>query len=544
MTDAQHWDRNLDRLGKRRWERETVATPGRGVSRWLRWSGSARHGSRQFGEERNTVDILVTIMHWWTLQKLKFKNPQTRREAVEKLATEGTEESVENLISALQDDDRAVRLSVVHALGRLKETRAFPALTQAMRDPDAEVREAVVGALMQVGDSTCTEVLVSALKDLNLAVRRRAAKALDYFGWQPSNDIQRVLRFAALGEYIKAALLGAVALEPLLSALRDQQCPNRRSVVEALTHIGDERVLKPLIGALKDSDPHVRVAAIEALGAIRDPRTAEPLTLALKDSDPLVRTAAANALGTMTDNGAIERLTASLKDSNWSVRKASVEALGRLKDARGVESLSSLLKDPDHDVREAVIEALGQIMNRDAVEPLVAVLADPQSSVRHLAAGVLRKLDPEWERSEAARRAIPVLKSALSSKEYWVRQAASDTLSKLSDVPKPEPSLNSFTDPVYYKRAAALQALMQALGDWDRDLRLAAAEALGRVADQRAKDALAAAMLDADEWVRGAAEKALWRLGWQSDESAGRELVPVAGETAFFRREGVALRSP
>ena len=25
-------------------------------------------------------------MHWWTLQQLKFKNPQTRRQAVEKLA--------------------------------------------------------------------------------------------------------------------------------------------------------------------------------------------------------------------------------------------------------------------------------------------------------------------------------------------------------------------------------------------------------------------------------------------------------------------------
>jgi HEAT repeat protein len=177
------------------------------------------------------------------------------------------------------------------------------------------------------------------------------------------------------------------------------------------------------------------------------------------------------------------------------------------------------------------------------VEHLVAALADAESSVRNLAAGVLRKIDEEWERSEAARRAIPALKAASTSKEYWVRQAAADTLSKLNEMPRSEPSLSAFTDPVYYKRAAALQALVQALGDWDRDLRQAAAEALGRIVDQRALEPLKAALGDEDEWVRASAQQALWRMGWQPDENGGRELVPVAGETAMVRRSAVAEQS-
>ena len=60
------------------------------------------------------------------------------------------------------------------------------------------------------------------------------------------------MRCIALGEYMKAAAVGVLALEPLLNALRDKQCLNRRCVVEALSQIGDERVLKPLIGALRD----------------------------------------------------------------------------------------------------------------------------------------------------------------------------------------------------------------------------------------------------------------------------------------------------
>jgi len=173
-----------------------------------------------------------------------------------------------------------------------------------------------------------------------------------------------------------------------------------------------------------------------------------------------------------------------------------------------------------------VVEALGQIGHPSALEHLVVALIDAQSSVRHAAAGVLRRIEPGWEKSEAARQAIPTLKTALSSKEYWVRQAAADTLSKLSDLPRTDPGLNAFTNPFHYKRTAALHALVQTLGDWDRDLRLAAAEALGRLADPRATDSLCRALRDVDHWVRLGAEQALRRLGWQPEPSpAGQRLA-------------------
>src|SRR6185369_15419735 len=150
-------------------------------------------------------------------------------------------------------------------------------------------------------------------------------------------------------------------------------------------------------------------------------------------------------------------------------------------DPRSVGPLCEVLRDPDNDVREAAIEALALLRDPAAVEHLVVTLADTQTSVRNAAGAALRKIDSEWQFSEAARRAIPTLKSALTNKEYWVRQAAADVLSKISDVRKSEPSLQAFTDPVCYKRNMAVDALLQALGDWDRDLRLAAVEALGRI---------------------------------------------------------------
>src|SRR5436190_9313895 len=167
-------------------------------------------------------------MSWWTLQQLKFKNPQTRRQAVEKLAALGVDEAVSGLISALEDDAAEVRVAAVQALGRLSNGAAVSPLIGALRDPEAGVREAAVGALMQLSDAACAEALVAALSDVHPAVRRRAAKALDFFGWQPGNDAQRVLRAVALGEFLRAAGFGAPALEPLMAALKDFQCPNRR----------------------------------------------------------------------------------------------------------------------------------------------------------------------------------------------------------------------------------------------------------------------------------------------------------------------------
>ena len=59
---------------------------------------------------------------------------------------------------------------------------------------------------------------------------------------------------------------------------------------------------------------------------------------------------------------------------------------------------------------------------------------------------------------------------------------------------------------------AALAILADLLGDRDRALRLAAAEALGRLHERRAANALAKAAQDSDRQVRQAAQSALAAL--------------------------------
>jgi HEAT repeat protein len=178
------------------------------------------------------------------------------------------------------------------------------------------------------------------------------------------------------------------------------------------------------------------------------------------------------------------------------------------------------LDDSDHDVREAAVEALGHLRSKLAVEALIPSLADAQSSIRRATDGALRRIDPEWKDSEAARKAIPALKARLNSRDYWVRQAAADVLGRIGDMRRAEPTLNSFTDPIHYKRMAALQAMLQMMTDWDADVRVAGAECLGRLGDARAAEVLTEALADRNEWVRTAAAAALQRMA-KGNEGAG-----------------------
>jgi len=110
--------------------------------------------------------------------------------------------------------------------------------------------------------------------------------------------------------------IGASAVEPLLSALKDDDWRVRVGAARALGRIGDSRAVEPLLGALKDDDWRVRVGAATALGRIGDSRAVEPLIGALKDPEVHMRQSAAMALGQLGDGCAIEPIKAALEDED------------------------------------------------------------------------------------------------------------------------------------------------------------------------------------------------------------------------------------
>jgi HEAT repeat protein len=220
----------------------------------------------------------------------------------------------------------------------------------------------------------------------------------------------------------------------------------------------------------------------------------------------------------------------SLKDLSWEVRQSTANALGRLGDHSAVDGLCELVHDPDRDVRESVINALAQIGDRRAVVPLVLALLDPESTLRSAALATLIKLDRHWDQNEDIRKVLPKIVQATKHQDYWVRFSAGKLLEQLNldpnQLPEPvrgapaEPNLpgtpdgSTMAEPGTDSEAAnpAIAILADLLFDRDQALRLAAAEAFGRLRDKSTASLLTAALRDQDTAVRQAAQNALGDL--------------------------------
>ena len=367
-------------------------------------------------------------------------------------------------------------------------------------------------------------------------VRWAAARALDELRWQPVGNAQQAIYTVAQGKIELAVQFGAEAIDAIALVLRHGAYQERRSAVLALSQIPDARVQKSLIAALSDKEDQVRCAAVEALRKLGDPSSAPPLMATLRDFAKNVRAAGSEALGQLNHTPAIEPLRRALADKEWEVRQAAALALGRFHDPQLVEPVAALLKDREHEVRESAARALGMIGDRRAITPLVLSLKDEKSNVRQCAMAALNVIDPNWAHTEAARAAASQLQEALKHTEYWVRQSAADALARMSQSQTAElrgtpPTQPLLAAPLHFRRQAAVEAFVSMLSDFDRELRAAAAGALGRLGQPSTIPALAHTIRDADETVRTVAAQAMALLQTQA---ASETKPPTPEEIAPF----------
>lgn len=448
-------------------------------------------------------------MIWWSLQQLKSKDPKSRLQAVKKLAEEDDEKVLPHLIQSVSDPDPDVRRAAVLALQGFPVDQTFQTLFIAMNDGEAVVREAAVLTLQKGGHPQALGAIFNGLKDESSAVRWHAGRALKDAGWEPADDAQQAYLAVALGEIDRAAIYGPPAVEAISLMLKTGAYYQRQAAIVALSQIADARVVKSLLTALRDADEQVRGAAIEALRKIGDQRAVDPLIRALKDSHYRVRMEAAETLGVLGDARAAEGLTRILRDPHWEVRQAATLALGKLNVKEAVPALVGVLKDRDREVREAAIKALDYIRSPDSISGLVMAMADDQDVIRQLATNTLQNIDPNWQMSEAAHSVIPELKTLLKSREYWVRQASAEVLARIGNIRPAEPATKGLAEPTHYRREAAIDALTEMVRDYDRDLRHAAVDALGRLGLPASARVLRGVLEDEDEGVRAAAQRAL-----------------------------------
>lgn len=448
------------------------------------------------------------------LARLKSRDPDVRRAAMVELVRTASIRTLRLLQAMAADLDPEIRRLAVEGLARIDEQDRVAPLLSALNDPDPLVAQAAIQGLKRGPASIVTGPLEPLLKHGHAGVRAAAALALESLGWTPSLPEEEMNFLVARGQFTRLARFGAAAIPTLESVLVSDASSASLQAVEALGQIEDSRALPALLQVLKSENPALCVRAVDALGRRGGKEMVEPLRGMTEHANPHVRSAAVEALGRLHAVEAADTICALLQDEVWDVRRQAAEILGRLQAPQTVQPLTQVLNDPDADVREAAINSLGNLEDRQAIGPLVLVLKDPSSDVRRAAAGTLKRLDANWFKRPEAQAALQELQSQLRDAEpaaqYFVRQF----LASLGPLEMPSATVpdNRAVSSEVKRHRLAVSFFENLLNHADRDLRQAAAEALGRLGDGPAKEALLRRHTDSDPAVREAIQDALLAL--------------------------------
>ncbi|MEL6150206.1 MAG: HEAT repeat domain-containing protein [Chloroflexota bacterium] len=475
---------------------------------------------------------------------------------------------IPDLIPLLNSEDDLTRHLALHAIGLLADRRAVPALLECLRGPYNYLNtSAIIWALGKTGDTRATQPLIDYMRAADWIEKEAAARALGMLGDQR-------------------------AVEPVIEQLEDAQL-RVEIYVEVLAELGDERAIDPIIAsferggtiahhiakfgsaalaplrvALDHSHGSVRAEACLALGYLKDTDSVQKLIDFLNGFHEVVAEAAATALGEIGDERAIPPLIAALDDSNeyYAVRVSAATAIGKII-ASGTQktdvslpqktqdnvsdALLRALDDTDSRIQQSAVQAIALTANPRLIEPLVSVLTRPEDvddRVREaaiVASGQFGVL------------AVPEVIGLLLHADSLVRHAAVRTLVLINEPEATNYLVESLTDPSDSIREIAaialskdqetgIDQLFDALVHEDRDMRMAAALAIGKAGSDHLERLLELA--ETTETGRDAVVHAIGRmgdlqaldalLGWLSDDDPHVRAEATGGLEVMYSHDG------
>jgi HEAT repeat protein len=165
---------------------------------------------------------------------------------------------------------------------------------------------------------------------------------------------------------------------------------------------------------------------------------------------------------------------------------------------------------------------LGRIGDASVLEPLVLAMMDEEGGVRQAAARALSLIDSYWERSVAVPNLIPRIEAALRHNKASVQYAASGLMRRLTGLVATDWAAATARAEAERKAGTLVRILQELLLDVDSEVRLAAAESMGRLRWAACGVALKTALDDSSVWVKLAAQEALEQIERSPASAPGR----------------------
>ena len=272
----------------------------------------------------------------------------------------------------------------------------------------------------------------------------------------------------------------------LIAQLAD--ATQRERAAQDLIRMGTHAI-PSLIEALQTKDENLLPHYQQILAHI--PSATPALAKTLREAHPIIRGRVAEIFGISKDRAAVPILLDALQGEYFTVRSRAALALGKIGDTKAIRPLLSALKDNEDEVRSAACLALGLFNDPSTFDEITNVLLDdPIIEVRQAAARALGNTQHP--------AALPYLMEALHDSFWWYEReyAAGDLLSAIEKMGD-----------------AAVDPLIEALGDKEGTVRKFAALLLGKLGDARAIEPLGMTLYDMHHDVGNASAESLAKFG-------------------------------
>ncbi|MCF6315409.1 MAG: HEAT repeat domain-containing protein [Marinosulfonomonas sp.] len=365
--------------------------------------------------------------------------------AARALGSMGLPESAAPLVAALLDEDPDVRTDAAFALGELNDpATAAKLMENLVGDPESDVKRAAIKALIAMR----YEPLVPLLR--KLAVSRSendiAWDEGEFYTdeWDSWVDIQ-MSAFEGLGVFAPEE-----AVPEILEAMLDEEAQDLTEPgLRALARMGEAGALA-IIGEYGKGDTRMCRRIVRAVGMSDNPHLDDLRGGMIADVKPEIRRLALENL-----DAADDRLKPLFGDEDSSVRASVVKHAG----LQNTLLLWDLIKDPAPEVR---------------VEVFKIIKANPdQFKDEDLVSAVQKAITGDPEAAKQAALALIALKGP---------EAAKGLLHVLANADIPQKFRVGVIEAIERAGEIAVPALLQAAGDEDRQLRLAALTALAEIA--------------------------------------------------------------
>ncbi|MCK9581087.1 MAG: HEAT repeat domain-containing protein [Methanoregula sp.] len=293
------------------------------------------------------------------IQALINEKNEIRAGAAEALVEIGGP-SVIPLVNALPGAPSDAQMWILHALGKLGDSRAITQISKVMDDADPQIKVAATDALGYIGDPSVVGRLARILSDPDEHLRTSAVRALGYIG-DPSS----------------AAFL--------VTALGDEEYRVRDMAQEALFEIGSSAI-PTLVEALKSQSPAVRDGAAASLGRLEwKPATPNETVYFLMAQECWIDLARMGA-------DAIMPLSNALENPDDNLRMGAVLTLGKMAGPEPVELLARVLMDRNVMIRQKATMALVD-MGAAARQPLSSMGSCAPPELQQAIQQVITRID-------------------------------------------------------------------------------------------------------------------------------------------------------